>query len=138
MGTSYTYKCDHCGYKVYSNGPWEFYRDKNGVIKPYGHPVPMSKEAAKCGITGLTYNLYCPKCDKTSEVITVEFKKSTKESLDVWGGVAEPLDKYKDKDVVKCPKCGNTHLLFGEGQEEEFKCPKCEKGKFIVDMIIMS
>jgi hypothetical protein len=60
MGSWYKLKCDNCGYSVNTSGPWEFYRDSEGKRKPYGHPVPTSKEAEESGIHGLTGELYCP------------------------------------------------------------------------------
>ena len=114
MGAWYTHKCDNCDYEVHTEGPWEFYRDKKGRRKMYGHPGPASQEAADCGIAGLTGRLYCPECDKVSEVVLVEFKKPAGKSLEVWGGMAEPLDEYKKEDAVKCPKCGNTKLVFDD------------------------
>ena len=130
MGASFSHQCDNCGYTVNTSGPWEFYRDKNGVKKPYGHPVPTSKEAEDNGIKGLYGTFYCSKCDKTFESIIVEYKKSTKHSLDVWGGMAEPLDEYKNL-ILKCPDCGNIDLLTDASNEKLINCPKCKKGKFI-------
>ncbi len=138
MGAWYSHKCDNCSYEVQTDGPWEFYRDKNGKRKPYGHPIPCSTEAEESGIAGLSGSLYCSKCDHVSEMILVEFKKPTNEKLHVWDGRLEPEDKYKKEGAVKCPKCGNTDLLFGENNEIEFKCPRCKKGKFKSTMTMIS
>jgi cytochrome c-type biogenesis protein CcmH/NrfF len=137
MGAWFTHKCDKCNYEVHTDGPWEFYRDKEGKRKMYGHPVPASKEAEESGIAGLTGHLYCPQCDTVSEVILVEFKTPTKDSMDVWSGRAEPHEEYKKLDAVKCPKCGNTDLILGDDQEP-LSCPQCENGKLIGAMTMIA
>ena len=45
MGASYIYECDKCGYTFHTSGPWEFYRNREGKLKDYGHPSPKSREA---------------------------------------------------------------------------------------------
>lgn len=137
MGTTFSHRCNNYGYIVNTSGPWEFYRDKKGNRKHYGHPIPMSKESAESGIKGLTGKFYCNKCDKEFEAIIVEFKKSTTNSLDVWGGMAEPLDEYKES-TVKCPDCGNSELLFDKRCSGKLDCPKCRKGKFVSFMECIS
>jgi len=37
MGASYIHECDKCGYTFHTSGPWEFYRDREGKLKDYGH-----------------------------------------------------------------------------------------------------
>lgn len=81
MGAWYSHKCDNCDYEVHTEGPWEFYRDKNGIA-------------------GLTGRLYCSNCDKVSDIILVEFKKPTTDSMEVWGGIAEPTDDYQKEGAV--------------------------------------
>lgn len=86
MGAGYIHKCDKCGYTVHTSGPWEFYRDSNGERKEYGHPTPFSKEAELCGISGLSGELYCPKCDQVWDLVLVEYKSPIKEGFLVWSG----------------------------------------------------
>lgn len=74
MGAWYAHKCDNCQFEVHTDGPWEFYRDKKGRRKIYGHPEPASQEAAECGIAGLTGRLYCPKCGNTQLVFDDEWE----------------------------------------------------------------
>jgi len=69
MGAAYSHTCNECGHVVRTSGPWEFYRDKEGKRKPYGHPAPTSREAAEAGIYGLSAELYCPECGKTYDII---------------------------------------------------------------------
>lgn len=131
LGAWYSHECDNCGYTVNTQGPWEFYRDKEGTRKPYGHPGPTSLEAEKRGISGLCGIFYCNKCDAIFEAIIVEFKKPTRESLDVWRRTPEPKDECEKREKIECPVCGNTKLLFDDRDIEEIKCPQCKKGKFI-------
>jgi ribosomal protein S27E len=125
MGAWYAHRCEKCDYEVNTQGPWEFYRDKNGTRKPYGKIAPVSKEAAECGISGLMGEVYCPDCDEVFEVILVEFKTPTIKSPN-----AEIIDECKKKDAVKCPKCGNLELIF-EDDHENINCPRCENGILI-------
>jgi len=124
MGVGYIHKCDKCDYSVHTSGPWEFYRDDKGERKSYGHPVPISEEAAVRGIHGLSGDLYCSNCDKVFDIVLVEFEKPVKDSFLVWNG------KYNKKEsTMKCPECNNTNLIFG--CEKEIICPRCKKGKLI-------
>lgn len=50
MPFGYDWKCNHCGNQIRTGGLWEFYRDELGLRHPYGHPVPVSKEAIKSGV----------------------------------------------------------------------------------------
>jgi len=134
MGASYTHKCDKCEYSVNTSGPWEFYRDDEGTRKPYGHPGPGSEEAAKRGISGLSSKLYCPSCDKVSDLIVVEFKNPSFESLYVWAGKCEPLDKYKREGAVRCPHCDNQRLILESDKHGDVPCPRCTEGILRVKM----
>jgi DNA-directed RNA polymerase subunit M/transcription elongation factor TFIIS len=134
MGAGYVHKCNECGYSVSTSGPWEFYRDSKGKRKPYGHPVPMSEEARQRGIYGLSGALYCPNCDEVFDLILVEFKKPSQDSLSVWGGMCEPKDEFKDEGAVKCPKCDNRNLILGPMEDREVTCPRCKEGKMVGEM----
>ena len=131
MGAVFEHKCTSCGYSVSTSGPWEFYRDKNGQMTPYGHPVPASKEAQERGIYGFYGTLYCPICDATHEIILVEFKEPCRRSIQAWGGEFEPKEEYQKKDAVKCPSCGSIALLFGPAKEKQLVCQHCGKGMMI-------
>lgn len=128
MGSLYTLRCDKCGYSVRTSGPWEFYRDESGTRKPYGHPAPCSREAARRGIYGLSADLYCPACDSVSDVILVEFKQPSSESLSVWGGQCEPMDEYKREGAVRCPNCNNQRMTLSGDESGEVSCPRCSGG----------
>ena len=134
MGAVFEHKCNSCGYSVSTSGPWEFYRKKNGRMEPYGHPVPVSKEAQERGIYGLYGNLYCPICDATHEIILVEFKEPCRRSIQAWGGEFEPKDEYKKKDVVKCPSCDNTELVLYPEAEKQLVCQHCRIGVMVGSM----
>lgn len=131
MGTVYYHKCNFCGYTVHTSGPWEFYRDDRGEVKPYGHPEPISEEAEISGIHGLTGVIYCHHCDETFKIILVEFKKPTYDKIKLWLGQCEPLDEYKNEEKIKCPKCGSINVFFGFEKNEKITCPRCREGKFI-------
>lgn len=80
MGSSNNFICNKCDFSFSTSGPWEFYRDKKGNSKPYGHPVPISAEAEKAGITGLTADVFCLTCmENINNFILVEYKKPVKD-----------------------------------------------------------
>jgi len=112
---------------VCTSGPWEFYRDSEGVRKPYGHPVPASEEARRRGIHGLSGVLYCPDCDRVSDLILVEFKKPSQDGLSVWAGTCEPKDEFKTKGALACPNCGNKKLVLEPVEGREVTCPRCKE-----------
>lgn len=134
MGAGYIHKCDKCDFSVHTSGPWEFYRDDKGRRKAYGHPDPISEEAESNGIYGLSGNLYCPDCNKTFDLILVEFKKASMDGLSVWSNKCEPKDEYKQDDAVKCPDCGNKNLILEYNENMEVICPKCKEGKLVGKM----
>ncbi|TET77632.1 hypothetical protein E3J38_09685 [candidate division TA06 bacterium] len=129
MGAKYVYRCDKCSYSVCTSGPWEFYRDTQGNRKPYGHPEPTSEEARLRGIYGLSGDLYCSDCGKVFDLIVVEFKKPSHDSLSVWSCRCEPKDEFKQQGMVKCPECGNTHLILEPDNEKPIACPRCKEGR---------
>ncbi len=131
MGACFSHRCDRCGYVVTTSGPWEFYRDAEGQRKPYGHPVPMSREALEQGIAGLSANLYCVHCDKVFDLIVVEFKTPARDALSVWAGNCEPQEVFKKEGAVKCPECGATALLLEGDENPQKTCPRCKAGTLI-------
>ncbi len=132
MGASYLFKCSKCDYSFSTSGPWEFYRNKKGNRKPYGHPCPSSKEARIQGIYGLSGELYCIDCDKIIDIILVEYKQPSNESLFVWSGKLEPKDEYKREGAIKCPDCNGTGLVLQP--IEDLLCPRCKEGRLIGDI----
>ena len=134
MGSGYLFTCDKCGHKVATSGPWEFYRDKQGKRKDYGHPVPVSREAGRAGIHGLYGTLYCVECGKTCEVILVEFKTPAREAMDVLFGRCEPKAEYQKDDAVTCLDCGGADLILGPPEEGRVPCPKCKEGTLVGQM----
>ena len=98
MGSCYAYSCDKCGHTYNTGGPWEFYRDKKGRIKQYGHPVPCSEEAEKAGVHGLTGNVLCLDCGaEIRDLVIEEYKTAVKDEFKVrmWAGRVEQKDKSK-------------------------------------------
>ncbi len=69
MGTGYEYRCDQCDHKVETSGLWEYYCDPRGRRKPYGHPAPISIEAAQMGVHGLDARVYCLQCDEIASTM---------------------------------------------------------------------
>jgi len=134
MGAGYSIKCDKCDFVTFTNGSWEFYRDENGKRKPYGHPCPASKEAEEAGIQGLSGELYCSDCGEVSDLIIVEFKKSTNETLYVWGGMMEPKEEYKTNEGPNCPKCGSLNIFLEIPEDKNIKCIKCDNGNLSSEM----
>jgi len=131
MGAVHSHTCNKCGYSVTTSGPWEFYRDGEGERRWFGHPLPLSDEAKKRGIYGLFGTLYCPSCDETFDRILVEFKKPSHDFLSVWLGKCEPLDEFKQKGAVRCPRCGGLNLVLGAMKDREIACPRCIEGKLV-------
>jgi len=132
MGSFNDFKCNKCGFSFPTSGPWEFYRDKKGNIKPYGHPVPSSAEAKKAGIAGLNANVFCLTCmESINNFILVEYKKPVKDPIKkvlMWAGVEEPKEEYRQKPV--CPKCKKSNwLLEPVSGRDKIICPRCKKGK---------
>ncbi len=133
--------CTECGYEVETSGLHEFYRDKSGKRKLYGHPIPTSKEAEERGIYGFSAELYCPICDEVFDLIVVEYKRPCKEELNylkVWFDMVEPKDEYREDDEVRCPKCGNTELILEPEEDEEVKCPRCKRGILKTEYVVQS
>jgi len=127
MGAEFRYICSKCGYSIVTSGPWEFYRDRLGNRRPAGHPVPLFCLEGP-GIFGLSGEVYCPTCDEVFDVVLVEFKEPTLDTYAVWSGQCEPTEEFKKKDAVRCPQCGNPHLILGPDEETKTRCPRCQNG----------
>ncbi len=126
MGSWYEYECNYCHYKVTTGGLLEFYRDESGIKKRYGHPLPFSEEAQKCGMKGFSVEAYCLNCKKIFDVIKTEFKNSS-----IHEGKPEILIHYRE---FICPECNEKLYEF----LDNVKCPKCEDGVFKVITYIQS
>lgn len=147
MPVEYSHKCNKCSYAVFTSGPWEFYRDNEGRRKQYGHPAPISLEAAKTGIYGYSATVYCPDCDRTSNVVLREYKKPYRRRRNSFLllrsvydfpipkfmlGLPKLKEEYKKEDAVKCPKCGNTNLVRPDEDEVRIvTCLRCKEGQLI-------
>jgi hypothetical protein len=134
VGASYVHICDGCGYRVRTSGPWEFYRDDEGRVRDYGHPAPVSKEAIEAGIHGLMGRHYCPRCDKVSRVIVVEFVEPYRGRGSVWLEGAAVKPEYKREGAVKCPRCGAIELILEPAEEGGPPCPRCRGGTLVGTM----
>jgi hypothetical protein len=124
MGAGTKYGCDKCGYSFETYGPWEFYRDAQGNIKPYGHPVPASVEAAESGIHGFMETKYCLACRKLVDILLVEFN-APRDYCSAWFGTS-------GLDTSVCPDCGGTDLLYYDLEDRTILCPKCNEGKLVI------
>lgn len=122
MGMGQEWKCSNCDYTILTSGPHEFYRDKSGQLKPYGHPGASTKEAEEAGIKGFYVHWYCPECRQVEDVILAEFGEA-RDELTAWGGLGEPSSQHEPL----CPKCSTElkHTI-----DENDICPKCNKGNF--------
>jgi len=134
MGAAYTHRCDRCGYSFHTSGPWEFYRADDGSIRPYGHPAPLSAEAAERGVHGLLGKVYCPACDQVREVVLVEFTEPCRRPRSVWLDPPEPLAPYSSGELPACPGCGGTRLVLGDEGGEGLTCPRCGAGRLVATM----
>ena len=138
MGALYSHTCDTCGFVVRTSGLWEFYRDRDGNRKMYGHPGPRSKEAEKAGVHGMSAELYCIDCGKTRDLIVVEYKKPAETHFEAWLRPPEPKGPYARGHTPKCPECGTTNFLLGPCEGRIVPCPKCKEGKLIGRMTLIS
>jgi hypothetical protein len=128
MAAGWDWKCTHRGYRVTTSGPHEFYRDDEGNRKPYGHPVPMSHEAARCGIKGFSTLAYCPTCDTLRDEVIMEFDGPAG-VLDAFRRVRDVTVAYKDIGGLHeciCPECKGKLL----DMLTDVECPRCKKGVF--------
>jgi hypothetical protein len=132
MGASFVWHCPHCGYKVTTSGPWEFYRDASGNIKPYGHPAPTSPEAESAGISGLLAYAYCANCDAVRQVILVEFRRPHHDPATFWVHPEprpEPMPPYSPSPVPICPVCFNPGIVYASDEDcSPPRCPRCRCG----------
>jgi hypothetical protein len=131
MGSGFNLVCDNCQYSVETSGPWEFYRDEKGRRQDFGHPSPVSDEAARRGVYGLFGKLYCSTCNKVVTVILVEFTEPCRDSLKLWSGECEPQEKFLKDDAVVCPKCKSKYLILEPDNDHPPSCQKCGKGLLI-------
>jgi rRNA maturation protein Nop10 len=132
MGAEYFLECNKCGRSVRTSGPWEFYRDKGGRRRAYGHPRPISEEAREQGVYGLSASMYCSDCGRVSSLVLVEFATPIKSPRSVWLENNEPKEEYKSEKPVKCPKCGGENLLLEPSEDREMKCFHCKEGRLIL------
>lgn len=128
MPFGYDWKCNHCGNQIRTGGLWEFYRDELGLRHPYGHPVPVSKEAIKSGVQGFFGEWYCPKCREVRNIVAVEFVEPKNGSLDACkAGLSDKIEAPKREYEAVCDRC-NTPLK--DHLDKSDICPKCNTGYF--------
>ncbi len=128
MGSCYRFTCDHCGFSFNASGPWEFYRDRAGTLKHYGHPIPASEEARAAGVYGMYGRFFCLNCEHEVEIILREARSPVRDSLLLWMGAYEPKERVGGD--YRCPCCsGKNILLFPEDPPHE--CPHCVAGRLI-------
>lgn len=130
MGVGYRYMCDRCFYCVRTSGPWEFYRDSKGNRKPYGHPVPTSEDGKEQGIWGFSGDLYCPKCDKTFDIVLVEFTGPSEGYASAWAGWKRWTELKHERRAI-CPECRTTQMIWDTKEAEKAVCPRCKEGMLL-------
>ncbi len=157
MAVWYVHRCGNCGYIIETSGQHEFYRDKDGKRKSYGHPTPASKEAEECGICGWYAKEYCVSCDEVIEVVTEEYEEPEpktrfwsdwsegpefpEQMLEVFSERLDLAEQRKKAEegggkVITCPKCSGFDLVLGP--REELICPVCKKVGMKGEMKCMS
>jgi hypothetical protein len=124
MATFYHHACDRCGYSFETKGPKEWFRDANGRLADYGHPVASSQEAKDAGIAGLYWDAWCLNRDTNVDVVTTEFEHPA-ERDDFWRMLR--LGELPEKAVpIVCAACGDGTPVMGlEPFGPSFTCPKC-------------
>lgn len=131
MGSMYKSRCDECGYEASTSGPWEFYRNRRGKMKPYGHPVPTSREAAENGISGLYGTLMCLDCGKVFDAVLLELEEPFRGQF-FWIYLSE-LKAKQDMDEPVCPDCGSERLMLDPDMYEgRPPCPRCSSRMDVV------
>lgn len=136
MAQFFEFVCDTCGHAVSTSGPHEFYRDVDGNRKRYGHPYPVSAEARKRGISGMSAAMYCPQCGLVSDLVLVEFHRSVRagelgiSNLDVSESSLVPQPS--------CEHCGHPNLVLGPRSGQEMPCLVCSEGHLRVSKHYMS
>lgn len=138
MGTGRTYRCNNCNHSASTYGLSEFYRNSEGIRKPYGHPGPCSEEARNRGIYGFSAEVYCYSCDEIFDLPIVEFKEPTQKYLSAWGGNWEPKEEPSELENG-CPRCGGDTMILAPPKDgKKILCPRCKKGEMKVERTWMT
>jgi hypothetical protein len=128
MGAGYRHTCDKWGYSVSTTGPYEFYRDRFGQRKVYGHPHAISEEARERGIAGFAAKMFCTSCDEVVDVILQDFPTTLDRPLDAWLGASNTRLQGAQ---ARCPDCGSPELLLGGRDDAIVACPRCQRGNLV-------
>ena len=152
MPVDFKFECEKflCGYYFTTSGDWEFYRDKEGNKKQYGHPSALNEEAERRGVWGYSAFMHCLDCDNKSEIIVSEIPNCFREKGFVWEWpwrnrvwfrifyyLLSRSYKIERKLNVKCPHCESLNLISHSESWEAYKlkekiqkvsCPKCKEG----------
>jgi len=135
MATFWHHRCDTCGYEFDTSGSHEFYRDKEGRLVDFGHPLPSSHEAVEAGVAGFYGRMWCLQHDVNVRVVIQEFL----EPVDRFAGIWTP-GKHPEKQVsIACPSCGDDEPVMGERPfGSKIRCPKCIGGTIECEVARMS
>lgn len=128
MGQGFPLECSVCDFQLEPSGPWEFYRDKYGKLKDYGHPSPSSPAAEEAGIMGFYAVMYCPTCGKLRKLVLEEFEEPVETADSLWSGKPVPRLEYRNEEDPACPRCGGHGLILRPDPDQRLACPKCEDG----------
>jgi hypothetical protein len=134
MAPWYYRECDHCNYPVLTSGPWEFYRDRDGRKQNLRYEIYETRDRNR-RVDGLWGEVYCFECETVFDVVLVEFKEPSQDSVQALAGLPEPKDEFRNKDAVKCPRCGGTNLLLGYAKGTGLDCPRCKEGQLVLKVI---
>ena len=135
MATFWHHRCDTCGYTFDTSGSHEFYRDKDGWLADFGHPLPSSPEAAEAGVAGFYGRMWCLQHDVNVEVVMREFCEPVDRFAGIWTS-----GKHPEKHVIiACPICGDVEPVMGDRPfGPEIQCPKCVGGAIESEVNMMS
>lgn len=132
MGQGFPLECNKCDFQTEPSGPWEFFRDKYGKLRDFGHPTPSSPEAEAAGIHGFYAEMYCPTCGKLRRVVLEEYDEPAESADSLWAGQAVPKVKYQNAEDPACPRCDSRGLILRPDPDQRIDCPKCPDGALML------
>jgi len=110
----------------------EFYVDKEGRLQVYGHPLPLSNEAAEAGIAGVLNDHFCPRCGHVTPIPSFLTEKA-RDHLELYSTLLLGTRKIVDIDnPPRTREVCNGPLLSGRETyrrlfkfKEEVQIGKC-------------
>jgi len=130
MGTFSQYLCDHCNKKFELGGPQEFGNTRFGRKS-----IRHAGNGLRKNISGLWLWLWDDSAHKVVRKLLLEYERKCT-SMEVWGNNAPVKSTYLG-DPSEWLIDENGKALLGEIPEDEI-CPKCKKGKIVLDQQIQT